>query len=64
MTTQVRWSSFQVAAAAREINADCPVPAPLSLVVILQAHAKEFGTAVDGRLLANERGGVLRTSGY
>lgn len=34
------------------------------LVAMLQEHIKEFGTAKDGRLFANESGGVPGTSGY
>ncbi|MFI2347165.1 tyrosine-type recombinase/integrase [Streptomyces sp. NPDC019443] len=49
---------------AREANTDRPVPAPPLLVAVLRAHIKEFGTAKDGRLFANERGEVLGTSSY
>ncbi|MFF4545242.1 hypothetical protein [Streptomyces sp. NPDC001435] len=31
---------------------------------MLQAHVKEFGTAADGRLFQNERGGLVGTSSY
>jgi len=40
------------------------VPAPPELVAFLRAHLAEFGTAPDGRLFANERGGVLGSSTY
>ncbi|WP_336318717.1 site-specific integrase [Streptomyces lavendofoliae] len=49
---------------SREAKADRPVPIPPLLVVMLRDHIKEFGTAKDGRLFANERGGVLGTSSY
>lgn len=49
---------------AREAAADRPVPIPPVLVAILRTHLEEFGTAADGRLFANERGGVLGTSTY
>lgn len=49
---------------AREANRDRPVPIPPLLVRMLREHIKEFGTAEDGRLFANERGGVLGTSSY
>ncbi|MFJ9416235.1 tyrosine-type recombinase/integrase [Streptomyces sp. NPDC101227] len=49
---------------AREPDADRPVPAPPLLVALLRAHIKEFGTAKDGRIFANERGDVLGTSSY
>ncbi|WP_109508484.1 tyrosine-type recombinase/integrase [Nocardioides speluncae] len=39
-----------------------PVPIPPELVAILRAHIKEFGTAEDGRLFANERGGLIGSS--
>ncbi|MEV5889499.1 tyrosine-type recombinase/integrase [Nonomuraea fuscirosea] len=41
-----------------------PVPIPPELVRILQTHLREFGTAPDGRLFRNERGGVLGASTY
>ncbi|MBE1590515.1 GntR family transcriptional regulator [Nonomuraea angiospora] len=41
-----------------------PVPIPPELVRILRAHLEEFGTAPDGRLFRNERGGVLGASTY
>ncbi|MEU6997189.1 site-specific integrase [Nonomuraea sp. NPDC046570] len=40
------------------------VPIPPELVAILCAHLEEFGTAPDGRLFRNERGGVLGASTY
>jgi integrase len=41
-----------------------PVPIPPELVRVLRAHLEEFGTAPDGRLFRNERGGVLGASTY
>ncbi|MBW5485732.1 tyrosine-type recombinase/integrase [Streptomyces bambusae] len=49
---------------SREVKADRPVPIPPLLVAMLRDHIKEFGTAKDGRLFANERGAVLGTSSY
>ncbi|MFI8400919.1 tyrosine-type recombinase/integrase [Streptomyces sp. NPDC085463] len=49
---------------SRGPKADRPVPIPPILVTMLRAHIAEFGTAQDGRLFANERGGVLGTSSY
>jgi integrase len=49
---------------AREADEDRPVPVPPVLVAILRAHLAVFGTAKDGRLFPNERGGVLGTSSY
>ncbi|WP_405766499.1 site-specific integrase [Streptomyces sp. NBC_00080] len=49
---------------SREVKADRPVPIPPLLVAMLREHITEFGTAKDGRLFANERGGVLGTSSY
>ncbi|WP_327169825.1 site-specific integrase [Streptomyces subrutilus] len=49
---------------SREAKADRPVPIPPLLVAMLRDHVEEFGTAGDGRLFANERGGVLGTSSY
>ncbi|MBL3666615.1 tyrosine-type recombinase/integrase [Streptomyces sp. M2CJ-2] len=40
------------------------VPIPPQLVVILRRHLDTFGTAEDGRLFANERGGVVGSSTY
>lgn len=39
-------------------------PIPPALVIVLRAHPEEFGTAPDGRLFCNERGGVLGASTY
>ncbi|MFD3538756.1 tyrosine-type recombinase/integrase [Streptomyces sp. NPDC058662] len=49
---------------SREAKADRPVPIPPLLVAMLRDHVEEFGMAGDGRLFANERGGVLGTSSY
>ncbi|MGW2366358.1 tyrosine-type recombinase/integrase [Streptomyces sp. NPDC001667] len=49
---------------SRGPKADRPVPIPPLLVAMLREHLREFGTAKDGRLFANERGGVLGTSSY
>ncbi|WP_330246332.1 tyrosine-type recombinase/integrase [Streptomyces sp. NBC_00562] len=49
---------------SREANTDRPVPIPPLLVAVLRAHIAEFGTAKDGRLFANERGGVLGSTSY
>ncbi|MFJ1971827.1 tyrosine-type recombinase/integrase [Streptomyces sp. NPDC087903] len=49
---------------ARETSTDRPVPIPPVLVTILQAHLKEFGTAKEGRVFGNERGGVVGSSTY
>lgn len=49
---------------SREPGTDRPVPIPPVLVAMLRAHWKEFGTAKDGRLFPNERGGLLGTSSY
>ncbi|MFI2908957.1 hypothetical protein ACG2OD_11985 [Streptomyces sp. PDY-4] len=40
------------------------MPIPPLLVAMLHAHVQEFGTAKDGRLFQNERGGLLGTSSY
>lgn len=40
------------------------VPIPPQLVVILRQHLDTFGTAADGRLFTNERGGVVGSSTY
>ncbi|MFI6637857.1 tyrosine-type recombinase/integrase [Nonomuraea fuscirosea] len=48
----------------REERAVRPVPIPPELVSILRAHLEEFGTAPDGRLFRNERGGILGASTY
>lgn len=41
-----------------------PVPIPPQLVAILRDHMATFGAAEDGRLFANERGGVVGSSTY
>ncbi|MEV0388069.1 site-specific integrase [Nonomuraea sp. NPDC050643] len=41
-----------------------PVPIPPELVRMLRVHLEEFGTAPDGRLFRNERGGILGASTY
>ncbi|MGW0146807.1 tyrosine-type recombinase/integrase [Streptomyces sp. NPDC003333] len=48
----------------RDPETDRPVPIPPILVAMLRAHLKEFGTAADGRLFQNERGGLVGTSSY
>ena len=40
------------------------VPIPPVLVKLLQAHVDEFGVAADGRIFANERGGLVAASTY
>ncbi|MFD0385997.1 tyrosine-type recombinase/integrase [Streptomyces stramineus] len=49
---------------AREASTDRPVPIPPVLVTILQEHLKRFGTAKEGRVFGNERGGVVGSSTY
>ncbi|WP_442819112.1 tyrosine-type recombinase/integrase [Streptomyces sp. NBC_01235] len=49
---------------AREATTDRPVPIPAVLVAILQTHLKAFGTAKEGRVFGNERGGVVGSSTY
>ncbi|MFD8570912.1 tyrosine-type recombinase/integrase [Streptomyces sp. NPDC059639] len=49
---------------ARETSTDRPVPIPPILVSILRAHLKAFGTAREGRVFGNERGGVVGSSTY
>ncbi|WP_329230914.1 tyrosine-type recombinase/integrase [Streptomyces canus] len=49
---------------AREASKDRPVPIPPVLVAILEAHRKAFGTAKEGRVFGNERGGVVGSSTY
>ncbi|MFB7422587.1 tyrosine-type recombinase/integrase [Streptomyces hydrogenans] len=49
---------------AREVSTDRPVPIPPVLVAILQAHLNDFGTAKEGRVFGNERGGVVGSSTY
>ncbi|MFE9128667.1 tyrosine-type recombinase/integrase [Streptomyces sp. NPDC007148] len=41
-----------------------PVPIPPQLVAILREHLETFGSAKDGRLFTNERGGVVGSSTY
>ncbi|MGW2186589.1 tyrosine-type recombinase/integrase [Streptomyces sp. NPDC001719] len=48
----------------RDPEADRPVPIPPELVAMLRAHLKEFGTAPDGRVFQNERGGLVGTTSY
>ena len=40
------------------------VPIPPQLVAILREHVETFGTAKDGRLFFNERGGLVGSSTY
>jgi integrase len=40
------------------------VPIPPVLVAIIRAHLAEFGTAPDGRIVTNERGGIPVASTY
>ncbi|WP_405795556.1 tyrosine-type recombinase/integrase [Streptomyces longwoodensis] len=40
------------------------VPVPPQLVTLLREHLDTFGTAEDGRLFTNERGGVVGSSTY
>ncbi|NGN68576.1 tyrosine-type recombinase/integrase [Streptomyces sp. A7024] len=49
---------------ARAADEDRPVPIPPVLVQLLREHIKTFGTAKDGRLFQNERGGTVGTSYY
>ncbi|MGW0611270.1 tyrosine-type recombinase/integrase [Streptomyces sp. NPDC002788] len=48
----------------RPANETRIVPIPPRLVRMLLAHIEEFGTAEDGRLFANERGGVVASTTY
>lgn len=48
----------------RDRNDVREVPIPPHLVRILRAHIEEFGTAPDGRIFTNERGGVLGSTTY
>jgi integrase len=41
-----------------------PVPVPPELVAILRWHLEEFGTAPDGRLFRQPKGGVVGSSTY
>ncbi|MFF3858711.1 tyrosine-type recombinase/integrase [Streptomyces sp. NPDC002209] len=49
---------------SREVTKDRPVPIPPVLVAMLREHIDEFGTAKDGRIFFNERGGLLGSSSY
>ncbi|MGY3204073.1 tyrosine-type recombinase/integrase [Streptomyces sp. TE5632] len=49
---------------AREATSDRPVPIPPVLVTILRSHLKTFGSAKEGRVFGNERGGVVGSSTY
>jgi integrase len=49
---------------AREAISDRPVLIPPVLVAILRAHLNTFGTAKEGRVFGNERGGVVGSSTY
>ncbi|MGW1880813.1 hypothetical protein [Streptomyces sp. NPDC001975] len=49
---------------AREAKSDRPVPIPPVLVAALRAHLDAFGTAKEGRVFGNERGGVVGSSTY
>ncbi|MGA5320423.1 tyrosine-type recombinase/integrase [Streptomyces seoulensis] len=48
----------------RAVEETRPVPIPPVLVAILRDHLDEFGTAEDGRVFRNERGGVLGSTAY
>ncbi len=48
----------------RDPDADRPVPIPPVLVAMLRAHLNEFGTAGDGRVFHNERGGLVGSTSY
>jgi hypothetical protein len=48
----------------RDTNAVRVVPIPPRLVAILRAHLDEFGTAEDGRLFGNERGGIVGSTTF
>ncbi|MER5195943.1 hypothetical protein ACWD3J_26570 [Streptomyces sp. NPDC002755] len=48
----------------RPANETRIVPVPPRLVRMLHAHIAEFGTVKDGRLFANERGGVVASATY
>lgn len=51
-------------AEGEEAKSDRPVPIPPVLVAILRAHLDAFGTAKEGRVFGNERGGVVGSSTY
>ncbi|MEU4108572.1 tyrosine-type recombinase/integrase [Streptomyces sp. NPDC027717] len=48
----------------RAVEETRTVPIPPVLVAILRDHLDEFGTAEDGRVFRNERGGVLGSTAY
>jgi integrase len=48
----------------RDPDEERPVPIPPVLVRHLRAHIDEFGTAPDGRVFRNERGGLLGASTF
>jgi integrase len=48
----------------RPVNETRIVPVPHRLVQMLRVHIEAFGTAKDGRLFANERGGVVASTTY
>jgi integrase len=48
----------------RDPDAVRVIPISPWLVQILQAHLDEFGTAEDGRLFRNERGGIIGSTTY
>ncbi|MFJ3101802.1 tyrosine-type recombinase/integrase [Streptomyces sp. NPDC086835] len=49
---------------SREAAEDRPVPIPPPLVAMLREHLILFGSAKDGRLFTNERGGLVGSSTY
>ncbi|MER7662797.1 site-specific integrase [Streptomyces sp. NPDC096193] len=49
---------------SRSASEDRPVPIPPPLVATLREHMRLFGTAKDGRLFTNERGGLVGSSTY
>jgi integrase len=62
--TVKKWTNDGVRHEARGLKQRDPdairvVPIPPWLVQALQEHISEFGTAADGRLFRNERGGIL-----
>ncbi|MER5215702.1 hypothetical protein ABT063_35550 [Streptomyces sp. NPDC002838] len=46
----------------READTDRPAPIPPVLVALLRARLKAFGTAREGRVFGDERGGVVGSS--
>jgi integrase len=48
----------------RDADAVRMVPIPPWLVRILRAHINEFGTADDGRIFRNERGGIIGSTTF